>query len=176
MPLRFHRLAPGCRVSITLRCGQLVNRERHWVWLVYSTFGRRLSGRTAVCLLIPAQGATWPTHPEVNWSLRERAAVPAAAPKIKLLPSASVAGADGGFRATETAWDVAPTGGQETPPPGGRWSFGIRSADQQAEFTNHPNLRSVLWSLPTSSDFQTLHLHIKQTLQIVLSIGQMSCS
>lgn len=102
MPLRFHRLAPGCRVSGRRRRGRLVNWDRHWVRLVYSTFGRRLSGRTAVCLLIPAQGATWPTHPEVNWSLRERAAVPAAAPKIKLLPSASVAGADGGFRAT---WD-----------------------------------------------------------------------
>ncbi|KAM4743889.1 uncharacterized protein FYW61_000099 isoform 3-T3 [Anableps anableps] len=47
-----------------------------------------------------AQSATGPPHPEVNWNLRERAAVPADAPKIKLLPSVCVAGADGGFQAT----------------------------------------------------------------------------
>lgn len=35
------------------------------------TFCQRLLGPTAPCLLIPAQGATWPTHPELNWSLGE---------------------------------------------------------------------------------------------------------
>ena len=35
------------------------------------TFGERLLGQTALCLLIPAQSATGPSHPEVNWSLRE---------------------------------------------------------------------------------------------------------
>lgn len=64
------------------------------------TFCERLSAQSAPCLLIPAQGATGPAQPELNWSLRERATVPAAAPKIKLLPSVCVAGADGGFQAT----------------------------------------------------------------------------
>lgn len=35
-----------------------------------------LWGPTASCLLIPAQGATWPTHPEVKGSLREAASAP----------------------------------------------------------------------------------------------------
>ncbi|CAB1459151.1 unnamed protein product [Pleuronectes platessa] len=40
------------------------------------TFGKRLSGQNALCLLIPAQSATGPSHPGVNQSLRERATVP----------------------------------------------------------------------------------------------------
>lgn len=64
------------------------------------TFRELLLGQTAFCLLIPAQSAAGPSHPEVNWSLRERAAVPTVTPKIKLSPSVHVAEADGGFQAT----------------------------------------------------------------------------
>lgn len=101
------------------------------------TFGERLSGQTALCLLIPDQGATWPTHPEVNWSLRERATVPVATPKIKLLPSVCVAGADGGFQATWDGWDAAPTGGLQTPPPEGRWSLLAQKTSRKWQFVTN---------------------------------------
>lgn len=57
--------------------------KRQWVWLVYSTFYEWLMGQTALGLLIPAQGATWPILSELNWSLWEEVTAPVATPKIK---------------------------------------------------------------------------------------------
>lgn len=95
--------------------------SRHWVWLVY--LWRAAVGTNCSLLVNPGSECHRATHPEVNWSLRERATVPAATPKIKLFPSVCVAGADGGFQATWDGWGAAPTGGRQTPPPEGRWSF-----------------------------------------------------
>lgn len=77
-----------------LKNHQLVNQtDTEFDWF---TFSERLSGPTALCLLIPAQSATGPSRPEVKLSLREQSTVPEATPKIKLFPSVCVAKADGG--------------------------------------------------------------------------------
>lgn len=65
--------------------------NRHRVRLVYLQRAA-VGGQTALCSLIPAQSATGPSHPEVNWSRGERVTAPVAAPKIKPVPSVRVAG------------------------------------------------------------------------------------
>lgn len=89
-----------------LKNHQLVNQtDTEFDWF---TFSEWLSGPTALCLLIPAQGATGPSRPEVNLSLGEQATVAVATPKIKMFPAVCVAMADGGVSMPPEMTEVPP--------------------------------------------------------------------
>lgn len=109
------------------------------------TFSERLTGQTALCLLIPAQSAAGPSHPEANWSVRQRTAAPAAAPKIKLLPSVCVAGGKVGVsRPPETA-EVQPLqAGDSHLHLRKRWSP-LLGADQWGKARNWMPLGPLVW-------------------------------
>lgn len=89
-----------------LKNHQLVNQtDTEFDWF---TFSEWLSGPTAFCLLIPAQGATGPSRPEVKLSLGEQATVAVATPKIKMFPAVCVATADGGVSMPPEMLEVPP--------------------------------------------------------------------